>query len=355
MRLLVVGTRFGSTWMEAATSSENWDVAGLVARTESSRKEAGKKFNVDVPNQFSTLEAALDNCRGVDAVVIATPNALHYDMAKLVLDRGFHLILEKPIVETWEQAIDLVSRLDENAGSKACVGQTLRGDVMIRFMEHFLREGIIGRIEQLTFESHWNWVDDPSVERNWRFRLPDMFIDDIGIHQIDEIRMILGNSKCDELVAMTMTPPSYPIPGLNATASGIWTMDDGVHVNYFGSMGARGKSEGWYGRVNVFGEKGSIFRGSSGQPYLYLEGEREPIGLDDKYGDDIDELLPLIEFEKIPYILEDFYHAIKDDRAPVTDLHDNINSHAILMAMKQSAREKRVVNVKDEYYGEMHR
>jgi hypothetical protein len=40
---------------------------------------------------------------------------------------------------------------------------------------------------------------------------------------------------------------------------------------------------------------------------------------------------------------------ITENRAPVTDLHDNINSHSILLAMKKSAAEKRIIYVQDEY------
>nr|MDO8118831.1 hypothetical protein [Candidatus Sigynarchaeota archaeon] len=126
-------------------------------------------------------------------------------------------------------------------------------------------------------------------------------------------------------------------------------MEGGLHVSYFGSMASKGHDAGWYGRVHVFGEKGCAYRDASGQPYVYLDGKSEPIGLDDKYEDDLDEYLPLIEFEKVAYVLEDFYHAIKDNRQPVTDIHDNLNTLAIVLAMKKAAMEKRVVDVRREY------
>ncbi|MHA1793951.1 MAG: Gfo/Idh/MocA family protein [Promethearchaeota archaeon] len=347
LRLLVIGTKFGSTYLNAARNNPHWEIAGIVARTEKSRKEAGKKFDVNEKNQFKDIDSALDNCKDVDAVVVAVPNNLHHEFAKKVIEKDLHLILEKPIVETWEQAIDLVKSLNLHPSKKACVGQTLRGDVMIRLMEHFLREGIIGKIEQVTFESHWWWTGNPDAE--WRFQLPHMFLDDIGIHQIDEIRMLVGNKKCKELVANAYTPPSYPLKHLKATATASWEMEDDIHVSYFGSMGSRGKDVGWYGMVNIFGDKGSMFRDSSGQPFVYLEGEKKPVGLDDEYGDDIDEYLPLIEHEKIDYILEDFYQAITHGTSPVTDLRDNIYSFQILLAMKKSASEKRFIKVQEEF------
>ncbi|MBN2150314.1 MAG: Gfo/Idh/MocA family oxidoreductase, partial [Candidatus Lokiarchaeota archaeon] len=126
-RLLVVGTRFGAEWMSAAMRSKNWEVAGIVAKTKASLDEAGKKFGVPEKDLYQDLDVALERCKDVDAAVVAVPNELHHPLACKVLDAGLHLILEKPITETWEQAVDLVRRLDARPGRKAMVGQTLRG------------------------------------------------------------------------------------------------------------------------------------------------------------------------------------------------------------------------------------
>ncbi len=349
-RLLVVGTRFGSVWLDAAKRSKNWEIVGIVAKTRVSLDVAGKKFGVQEKDLYQDLEAALKGCKDIDAVVVAVPNELHYPLACKVLDAGLNLILEKPITETWNQAIDLVNRLDAHKGRKAIVSQTLRGEMSLRMMAYHLQQGIVGRIEQIVFESHYNWVADPGNYRNWRFHLPDMFLDDIGIHQIDEIRMLSGNKKCKSLVGSTWSPSSYPVKQITGTsASSTWILDDDVRVSYFGSMSCKGHDMGWYGRVHVFGEKGCLFRDSAGQPYLYEEGTAKGIGLDDKYGENVDEYLPLIDFEKTAYLLEDLHHAIKENRPPVTDLHDNISSHAILLGMKQSARERRWVDVQHEF------
>ena len=344
LRILSVGTRFGSTWMEAAKKSSHWEVAGCVARTKKSLNDAGKKFSIDKKFQFMDLNEAIKNTPDLDAVVITVPNDMHYDLSKIVLENDLHLIIEKPITETWDQAVDLVKLLDERPKLKSCVGQTLRGEIMFRLLDLKLREGTIGDIEHITFRSHWNWTTDE--KDNWRFKLPNMFLDDIGIHQIDALRMLSGNKKAVEISAQTQIPKSYKHQNIYSTASSSWMMEDNILVNYFGSMGSKGESLGWYGEVSIFGSKGSMHKSAYGEPYVILHEKKKKISLDDE---DIDEIIPMFEFEKIPYILEDFYHAIKDDRPPVTDLHDNINSHAILLSMKKSAEEKRMINVQKEF------
>jgi predicted dehydrogenase len=346
MKLLVVGTKFGSTYLDAAKQSANWEIAGIVAQTQESLDLTGKKFDIDERHRYRDLKSALNGLPDVDAVAITVPNALHYQFASEVLKANKHLILEKPIVETWDEAVGLIKLLDAQPGVKAMVGQTLRGVPMIRLMEHFLNKGIIGEIEQMTFSSHWWWVDDPM--KSWRFRLPDMYLDDIGIHQFDEIRMLLNNRKCKKVMAKSWNPPSYPIP-IRSSASAIMTFENEIPVNYFASQSTRGESVGWFGRVEIFGSKGELIRDSDKQPYVILEGSNKKVGLDDEYGEQLDELLPLIEYEKIAYLLEDFYLAIKDNRPPITDLHDNLNTFAILQAVKRSAELHTEVNVQEVF------
>jgi predicted dehydrogenase len=344
LRLLVIGTKFGSTYLDAAKDSSHFEIAGCVARTKESLKEAQTKFKIDPTCLYTDVKVALDKIPNIDAVAVAVPNKDHYGIAKMVLDHDYNLIIEKPITDTWEQAVDLVKRLDQHPSKKAMVGQTLRGEVMIRLLAEQIKSGIIGKIEQIIFESHYNWSGNPA--KSWRFGLENMFLDDIGIHQIDEIRMLTGNKKCLEVIAQSSTPKSYPLQHIKTSVSGIWTMEDNIRVHYFGSMGLGGENIGWYGRVSIFGEKGSVHRDAAGEPYMILNGESKRTSLD---SDNIEEIVPMIEFEKIPYLLEDFYHAITENRPPITDLHDNLNSHAILLGMKRSAQEKRPVNIQKEF------
>lgn len=343
MRLLSIGTQFGSTWMEAAKQNPHWEVAGCVARSKRSLRKARRKFGIDKDYLFHDVTEAIENTPDLDAVVVAVPNSLHYEFSKIVLQHGINLILEKPITETWQQATDLVRLVDKH-DKKAIVGQTLRGEPMLRLMATKLRDGIIGKIEQMAFQCHWLWTGNP--EKKWRFKLPHMFLDDIGIHQIDTIRMLLGDTKCNTIFADEYTPPSYPLDYLKANASAIMVMEDGVRVNYFGSMGSKGESVGWYGLIKIFGEKGSMYRDPYGEPYVVYEGKKKKHGLD---SDDIEEILPDLEYTKIAYLLENFYQALKYDKTPATDLHDNINSHAILLGMKKSAETEKMIRVQDEF------
>jgi predicted dehydrogenase len=195
--------------------------------------------------------------------------------------------------------------------------------------------------------AHWWWIDDPA--KSWRFTLPNMMLEDIGIHHFDTIRMLLGNAKCTQVYCNSFRPKSYPLEHIIPSAMGILTFDNDVVVDYFGSMSVKGFHTSWDGTYEIFGEKGSLIKPDVGEPYATFEQTKNRLGLDTEFGENLDEFLPFPDFDRIAYLLEDFYHAITEDRPPVTDLHDNLNSHAILMAMKKSAAEHRAIDVQSEF------
>ncbi len=333
MKLLVVGGKFGKTYLEATKSSQNWEIAGLVAKTDETLKEVGKKYQIPEHLRFTNLDLALEKS-DCDAVAITVPNWLHYEFAKKVIEANKHIILEKPLTDTWEQAIDLVRLLNSKTDLEGMAGQTLRGEPLFRMIEYLIKQGTIGAIESLTFESHWYWIDDPA--KSWRFTLPDMYLDDIGIHQFDLIRMLLGNKRCESVMAIAQKPSSYPLE-IRATCSSSMLFSENVLVNYFGSMGTKGNSVGWHGNIAIYGEKGTIIKPEKAAPYVDFYEKKEKVLVEDLIGDAIETAIPLIDFTGIAYLLEDFYHAIKDHRDPITDLQDNIFSHQILLAHKRSA------------------
>ena len=345
MKLLVVGTKFGSTYLEAAKQSDNWEIAGIMARSDQSLKEPGKKYDIPEHLRFKNIDEAIEKS-DCDAVAICVPNASHFEIAKKALEADKHIFIEKPITETWEQAAEILSILNKKPHLRGVTGQTLRGDVIFRMMEYQLNHNVIGKVESLTFESHWYWVDDP--KKSWRFTLPDMFLDDIGIHQFDLIRMLLGNKICHNITAMAYKPDSYPY-NIRTTCSSSMLFQDNIMVNYFGSMGTKGNPIGWTGKMGVYGDRGILIRDEKSEPYIQLHDRNEKIGIEDEFGENADDFIPLIEYTGIAYLMEDLFHALREHRQSVADLRDNIYSHKILLGTKKSADYKRLVHLEQEY------
>jgi predicted dehydrogenase len=79
------------------------EVVGIYDKDENRAKEISGKFGV---RGYGNLDELIE---ASDAVVVAVPTFLHYEIAKMALQRGRHVLVEKPITETVEQAEELVS------------------------------------------------------------------------------------------------------------------------------------------------------------------------------------------------------------------------------------------------------
>jgi predicted dehydrogenase len=114
----------------------DFQVKVLISRTATPGVEAG----VQTSNDF---EAAL--APNVDLVVITTPNKTHFPMAKQALERGKHVVVEKPFTVTVEEALEL-TRLAEKAGKCLAVYQNRRLDGDFLTVRELVESKACGRL-----------------------------------------------------------------------------------------------------------------------------------------------------------------------------------------------------------------
>src|SRR4051794_20289424 len=105
LRLIQCGVGgMGKAWRDNATSaSEDFDVVAIVDINPVVLEEAGEQLNVPADHRFSDLRPALDSTEA-DAVLTVTPPAIHVEHAKLAFERGLHVLTEKPIADSLDNA-----------------------------------------------------------------------------------------------------------------------------------------------------------------------------------------------------------------------------------------------------------
>jgi predicted dehydrogenase len=109
VRLGIIGTgHMGQYHVNVARQLNAAELVGIYDADPVRAKQIAEKHNTKA---FSELGQIL---KEVDAVVIATPTFLHYSLAKQALEAGKHVLVEKPIAETVEQARELVSISQKN-------------------------------------------------------------------------------------------------------------------------------------------------------------------------------------------------------------------------------------------------
>ena len=87
--------------------STNLTLAALCRRDEAARNRMAEHFDVAPQNAFADWRHMLDEAP-LDAVLIATPNSLHFEQAQAALTKGLHVLLEKPMTLRSEHARELV-------------------------------------------------------------------------------------------------------------------------------------------------------------------------------------------------------------------------------------------------------
>lgn len=159
----------------------------LVAVVERSGETSKEKYpDIEI---FKSLEDLL-TAGLAELIVIVTPNEFHFQQAKMVLEAGKHVVVDKPVTVHSSEAIEL-KRIADEKGLALSVFQNRRWDGDIRTIQKILAEGVLGRI--VHFESHFDRFR-PNLVDNWREKeVPGNGITyDLGTHLIDQAVMLFG-------------------------------------------------------------------------------------------------------------------------------------------------------------------
>lgn len=202
LRTAVIGTGFmGRVHLEALRRVEFVDVAAIAGRELASAKRLGAGYGVEtvVDDYHKLLEDAT-----IDAIHICTPNASHYQMAKDALLAGKHVLCEKPLSVSMEEAQELVDLARERS-LRNCVCHNLRYYPMVQQIRRMREDGDLGEVlvvqgtysqDWLLYETDWNWRINAKAGGALRA------MGDIGSHWFDMAEHLTGlrvRSLCADL------------------------------------------------------------------------------------------------------------------------------------------------------------
>jgi predicted dehydrogenase len=206
-------------------------------------------------------ESKLPAGERIDFVSIVTPNHVHFDPAKLALENGFHVVCEKPMTYSYEEALAL-EKLVEESGLIFALTHTYTGYPMIKQAREMIQSGVFGKIRKVVVEYPQGWLSTPlettgQQQASWRTDPKQSgkagSVGDIGTHAENLAETITG-LKIVELCADVTTF----VEGRQ--------LDDDANVLIRFDNGAKGVlhvsqvSAGEENPVNirVYGEKGGI-------------------------------------------------------------------------------------------------
>jgi predicted dehydrogenase len=102
-------------------------------------------------------EAAMPPEKRIDFVSIVTPNFVHFAPAMMALEKGFHVVIEKPITFSLDEAKQLQAKLKET-GLMLLLTHTYTGYPMIKQARQMIKSGMFGKVRKLYVEYPQGWL-----------------------------------------------------------------------------------------------------------------------------------------------------------------------------------------------------
>jgi predicted dehydrogenase len=147
-------------------------ITALCDIKQENMKEASK--NLPLKPRLYTDYRKMLNSEKLDAVVIATPNYLHKEMATASLEAGFHVFCEKPMARTAEECEEML-KAQKKAGRFLQIGMHRRYNPLYEQVKKIIDSGEIGNLKMLwghEFRGDWKKLSDDFNENskiNWRY------------------------------------------------------------------------------------------------------------------------------------------------------------------------------------------
>jgi len=212
-------------------------------------------------DEMITKESQLPASERMDFVTIVTPNFAHFAPAMMALDHGFHVVIEKPIAFTLDEAKQLHQKVQET-GLTLCLTHTYSGYPLVKQARAMVADNVFGKIRKVWVEYPQGWLSklserEGNAQAAWRTDPKKSgkagCMGDIGTHAAHLAEYITG-AQITQLCA-----------DLNAMVEGRMLDDDGNVLLQF-SNGARGvlmASQVAAGeenalKIRIYGEKGGL-------------------------------------------------------------------------------------------------
>jgi predicted dehydrogenase len=257
--------------------------AGCFSKTFSNTQATGRALGIAEDRLYKNYEemASGEAKRkdGIDFVVIVTPNATHYAIAKAFLSKGINVVCDKPLTVELAEAQELAELAHKNKLLFA-VTYTYTGYPAVKHARAMVKNGDIGKIRFVNAEYPQEWLANP-IEKDgqkqaaWRTD-PELSgksncVGDIGTHIENMVSYVSGL----RIQALSARLDSF-VPGrvLDDNATIMLEYQGGAKGLYWSSQIAVGYDNGL--RFRIFGTKGSIQWSQENPNYLTVSMLGEP-------------------------------------------------------------------------------
>lgn len=333
MRIIQVGVgKMGRTWAREIPKSPDVELVGIVEPVAANREWAQENLSFAASQAHTTVDDALSR-DDWDAAVVVTPPATHRPVAEQLLRSGRHVLLEKPLADTPEDARALVD-IAADTGQVLMVAQNYRYRPDIRAVQAAIASGEIGTVRSIAVRFH---RDTRTLfgSGDFRYQMRQPLVIDMSIHHFDMLRAMTG-LDVTQLYARTWHVPGGVYEDHPAAAI-VMTLSNGATATYDGNWAGFDTDTTWDGEWDIVGDSGRIRWRTVDErndvALLGLDGTERPLSAAPEQ--------PTGQLG----LLAEFAAAVRSGTQPPTSAGDNIRSLGIGFAVVESSTTGRAIDL----------
>ncbi len=333
-RVVVVGAGgISAAWFKAL-KAEDVQVAAVVdLRPEQAAKRIAE-FEL-VGAEAATDMAAMIDKHKPDFVIDLTIPEAHCQVTCRAMEMGCHVVSEKPMAATLEQAREMVATA-ERTGRMYMVSQSRRWVDKHEAVSRAIREKMLGRLTTINCDfyigAHFG---------GFRDEMDSPLILDMAIHHFDLARYMSGADPVS-VYAHEFNPAGSWYKG-DVSASCIFEMTDGVVFTYRGSWCSEGFHTSWNGDWRFITDRGTLLLEKDENAHAVEVANNEGFHRQLK---EVALPAPCLEHSNMHGALREMLAFVRTGEKPQTECHDNIKSLAMVFAAIESSRTGQRVPVK---------
>src|ERR1700726_3721616 len=241
-------------------------VAGVFSRDREKSLSAAKKLYIPEDRIYSDYVAMAEaesarKDKRIDAVVIVTQTASHYEIARKFLENGINVVCDKPLCLKLAEAKELKKLVEKN-GLIFCLTHNYSGYAMVRHAARMVRNGDIGKVKVVQAEHASGWAiklleKEGHPQAAWRtdpvLSGDSSVLFDLGTHAHQLARFVTGLEVTEVAAEMSQIVAGRAIKD---NAHLLLRFSNGARGTLWASMAATGNEHGL--RIRVYGDRGSL-------------------------------------------------------------------------------------------------
>jgi len=277
---------FGSVHRKAAAMDGEIElVAGAFSSKPEKSKLQGKELMLDPSRVYGSYEemaekeGALPEDERIDFASIVTPNHVHHPAAKALMEAGIHIVCDKPMTRTMEEAEDLC-RIASKKDRVFAVTYTYTGYPMVKQAKKMIADGMIGDIRKVVVEYPQGWLTrtiekDGAKQAVWRTDPAQAGISscmgDLGTHMENMSNYVTGLEITEVMADLTVFGKDRV---LDDDGNVLVHYNNGARGVFFTSQISVGDENDL--RFRIYGTEASLEWDQENHNYLHLRYEDQP-------------------------------------------------------------------------------